>query len=99
MRGPAPSHPRYVAGNTAPEMLNLVPHCFGAFCLSSDLNHVLQQDSASTFLIARSKLLAPFLLKAYLAGGVRVGMDTQESYGARNGTEQLGGGIWRRARG
>lgn len=67
-------------------MLNLVLHCLDAFCLFPDLKPVLQQDSASAFRMARSKLLAFFLFRTYLAGRVRVGMDRQEPYGARNGT-------------
>lgn len=37
------------AGNTTPEMLNLVLHCLDAFCLFPDLKPVLQQDSVSAF--------------------------------------------------
>ena len=80
------SHVCGQAGNTTPEMLNLVLHCLGAFCLLSNLRHVLQQDSESAFQTARSKLLASFLFRTYLAGRVRVGMDTQEPYGARDET-------------
>ena len=61
-------------GNTTREMLSLVLHCLGTFCLLPDSKHTLK-DSESPFQTARSKLLASFF-RTYLAGRVRVGMDT-----------------------